>query len=270
MNTSSRDKSRIRYILFFDGTWNDFDSETNIQHLYQSTLKGGRQGVRQMPVYWEAVWGRTLGEVSGGHVWLFLLEDGVWLKVHGDCMSHRSGDEVYLFGFSRGAFTAMGLAGLLAWRGLPREYVPDQMLDEHIDLYRRATQNSREKVPGRRPLAQLSALSSDEKEKALRLDRDALEKFRSVPIKFVGLFDTVRAARTQSLKWLGTRLPHEVPPGRAQVPARNARLALHAPSASERRAGVPKRWQWTRTARRSIHVCGSFLNKGANARRATS
>ena len=73
------------------------------------------------------------------------------------------------------------------------------MLDEHIDLYRRATQNSREKVLGRRPLAQLSALSSDEKKELSALDRDALEKFRSVPIKFVGLFDTVRAAGLESL-----------------------------------------------------------------------
>ena len=257
MNTSSRDKSRIRYILFFDGTWNDFDSETNIQHLYQSTLKGWHQGVRQMPVYWEGVgvgpWEKFRGGMFGRYLWRNIVQAYKWLA-----LSHRSGDEVYLFGFSRGAFTAMGLAGLLAWRGLPREYVPDQMLDEHIDLYRRATQNSREKVLGRRPLAQLSALSSDEKKKLSALDRDALEKFRSVPIKFVGLFDTVRAAELESLKWLGTRLPHESHRESTGSCEERSPCATRATCLRTSSRGS-KRWQWTRTARRSIHVCGSFL-----------
>jgi hypothetical protein len=37
MTTSPDDKqieNRIRYILFFDGTWNDFDSKTDIHDLY--------------------------------------------------------------------------------------------------------------------------------------------------------------------------------------------------------------------------------------------
>ena len=206
--------NRIRHILFFDGTGNNFESDTNVYRLYRSTLKGWHGDVRQMPRYWEGVGVQRLETICGGvfgrFLWQNIKEGYEWLA-----LSHCPGDEVHIFGFSRGAFTAMGLAGLLAWRGLPKEkeYVPDDVLESHLELYRSATQQSREQeAPDSMPLAQLNALSEGEKKKLSDLDKEALEKFRSVPIKFVGVFDTVRAAGLEVGRWIGNNLPVDVSP----------------------------------------------------------
>ena len=249
-------RSRVRYILFFDGTRNNDESDTNIYRLYRSVLDGRHEGVRQTPRYWEGVGVQRSETIRGGAfghgVWANITAGYNWLV-----LNHRDGDEIYLFGFSRGAFTAMGLAGLLAWRGLPKRNVPNGTLDRHLEIYRSATQLCRElKMPGSRPLHQLEALSNDTKSSLSEFDKEALEKFRSVAIQFVGLFDTVRAVGLEVIRWLGKRLPAEVPPD--EHPELRGTLALrytrHLPP------NVVKGFQAlaVSSARRSIHEYGLF------------
>jgi hypothetical protein len=205
-------KRRRRHILFFDGTRNTAKTDTNIYRLYKLTLDKPYKGVQQIPKYWEGLGVQRAEKIRGGafgrYLWASIMAGYRWLA-----LNHRDGDEIYLFGFSRGAFTAMGLAGLLAWRGLPKTNVPNDTLDRHLEIYRNATQHSREKgKPGSRPLGQLQTLSDDEKSSLPDFDKEALKRFRWVPIQFVGVFDTVRAAGLEVTRWVGTRLPVEVPP----------------------------------------------------------
>ena len=248
-------RRRQRHILFFDGTRNNAKSDTNIYRLYELTLDGRYEGVQQNARYWEGLGVQRAERIRGGafgrYLWASIKDGYKWLA-----LNHRDGDEIYLFGFSRGAFTAMGLAGLLAWRGLPKTNVPKDMLDRHLEIYRNATQHSREKgKPGSSPLRQLQALSDDEKSWLPDFDKEALERFRWVPIQFVGVFDTVRAAGLEITRWVGTRLPVEVPPD--EHPALRGTLALrytrhlppnvvkgyHALAVDEKRAAFhPRVW----------------------------
>ena len=83
-------QNRIRHILFFDGTWNDFDDETNIHHLYQSTLEGLHQGVRQRPVYWKGVglgpWEKFRGGVFGRYLWRNIVQSYKELALNHLCV----------------------------------------------------------------------------------------------------------------------------------------------------------------------------------------
>ena len=106
----------------------------------------------------------------------------------------------------------MGLAGLLAWRGLPRSRISEEDLKRQFDLYHRATRASQENaLPGRRSLEELDRLSDADKCGLYGQDKELLGNFRRVPIKFVGLFDTVRAAGLEVSDWYGCRTPPEVP-----------------------------------------------------------
>jgi hypothetical protein len=103
-------------------------------------------------------------------------------------------DQIFIFGFSRGAFTAMGLVGLLAWAGLPEnKSIVNPEVEELFDEYRAATLQQADRIS-----------SADEASSARR------SGFREVRIRFVGLFDTVRAAGLEVFNFRGLRAPGEV------------------------------------------------------------
>ena len=49
---------------------------------------------------------------------------------------YEAGDDIFLFGFSRGAFTARSLAGMIAICGLPTENVDEECVDSAFEAYR--------------------------------------------------------------------------------------------------------------------------------------
>jgi uncharacterized protein (DUF2235 family) len=128
-----------RLVLCLDGTWNQRDSGTNIYHLSNLVLEGKiefsltpkapppenpapskppptRTWI-QMVYYDEGVGTGLLDNVTGGAFGIGLSENVrqayEWLVER-----YREGDEVYIFGFSRGAFTARSLVGMIAKCGL--------------------------------------------------------------------------------------------------------------------------------------------------------
>ena len=91
--------------------------------------------------------------------------------------NYRPGDQIYLFGFSRGAFTARALAGVVNLFGLLRpelaNMVPTLL---HIYFLKRETQEQRDAV----------------KNEAEEIQRLFVEpKFNNVWIHFIGVWDTV-------------------------------------------------------------------------------
>src|SRR4051794_25939773 len=109
-NETSGKIVRQRLVVCLDGTWNKQDSGTNIYHLSnlivdrQVTRDGWLQRVR----YDSGVGTGVLDGVTGGAFGVGLSENVVesydWLVEH-----YNDGDEIYVFGFSRGAFTARSL-----------------------------------------------------------------------------------------------------------------------------------------------------------------
>ncbi len=113
-----------RLSIFFDGTWNDPASNTNVWQLHKLVAARDARGIEQVEPYYDpGVGTKWKDKLLGGAVGLGLsqnVRDGyAWLREH-----YEDGDEVYIFGFSRGAYTARSLGGLIAGCGLARRDAP--------------------------------------------------------------------------------------------------------------------------------------------------
>ncbi len=114
-------KPMKRLAVFCDGTWQRLDSKypTNVIKLAQATLNKGKDGVPQLVFYDEGVGtDEGLDRYTGG-----AFGHGLDKNVL-DCyrfliLNFEPGDELYFFGFSRGAYTVRSLCGLIYKCGIP-------------------------------------------------------------------------------------------------------------------------------------------------------
>lgn len=132
-----------RLCIYLDGTWNTENNSTNVQHAFNLTIKG------QVPdgvddnghpkfIYQKKFYDRGVGTglidgITGG-VFGYGLEENireayVWLM-----QNYNPGDEIFIFGFSRGAFTARSLVGMLSKVGLIKKGAPIP-IQQVWDLY---------------------------------------------------------------------------------------------------------------------------------------
>src|SRR5262249_58649660 len=116
-----------RLVICYDGTWNAVtkpDEVTNVVRMAQAVKSVASDGVEQV-VYYNA------GVGSGGPLDQFLggvfgvgLRNNVkrglaFLSLNWD---PDGNDEIYIFGFSRGAYSARALAGVIgSVRGIPKQ-----------------------------------------------------------------------------------------------------------------------------------------------------
>jgi uncharacterized protein (DUF2235 family) len=139
-----------RIVICYDGTWNalmDPDSVTNVVRLGQAVRKVSvKDGSSQM-VYYNAGVGsggpldRFLGGVFGAGLRDNVKRGLAFLTLNYD--PHEQ-DEIYIFGFSRGAYSARALAGVIgAIGGIPKQEYFDQL--EEIWNYYRTDPNVRRK-----------------------------------------------------------------------------------------------------------------------------
>jgi hypothetical protein len=112
-----------RIIVCCDGTWNSDDTQTNDTNvaLLARSVHGsqGTGGVLQIVLYLRGVGttGLKIETLIEGAVGLG-VDDNIRSAYQFICQNYVPGDEIYLFGFSRGAFTARSLAGLITACGL--------------------------------------------------------------------------------------------------------------------------------------------------------
>lgn len=110
--------SNKRLAIFLDGTWNTPDDATSVHQLYRKTLNGtAPDGVDQRTFYRTGVgtkWSeRILGGAFGAGLSKTVLDAYRWLVEN-----YTDGDDIFLFGFSRGAYTARSLGGVIVNCGL--------------------------------------------------------------------------------------------------------------------------------------------------------
>ena len=114
-----------RLIVCCDGTWNDADSAgefTNVVRMARAALPTDARGGQETPqvVYYQSGVGTgadLVQRVLGGGVGLGLsrnVRDAYGFIAANYCPE----DEIFLFGFSRGAYTARSVAGLIGYAGL--------------------------------------------------------------------------------------------------------------------------------------------------------
>ena len=122
---------RIAYCA--DGTWDKSSNNTNVYKLFKSLTVGAEQ----MPFYDDGVGadGNPVSRLLGG-----AFGTGLWQKIKEGYTKisqvYEAGDSLYLFGFSRGAYTARSLAGMIAACGLPTKNFTNDLVDTAFNAYR--------------------------------------------------------------------------------------------------------------------------------------
>ncbi len=129
-----------RLVFCFDGTWNKLDAPnpTNVVITAQSVTPTTKAGVTQIIHYDPGVGTGNDDKWSGGLFGGGLLDkiiDAYTFLV----FNYTVGDEIYVFGFSRGAFTARAFVGFLRNCGILQRKNAAR-IPEAVHLYERRTE----------------------------------------------------------------------------------------------------------------------------------
>lgn len=170
-----------RIVLCCDGTWNRADQAqdgvpcpTNVLRLAYRVAKRDPDGIAQVVFYDQGVGtGNCVDRLTGGAFGAG-LEDNILDAYRFLIANFEPGDDLFLFGFSRGAYTARSLAGMIRKCGIlarrhVKQYVPASRLYRHPDIH-----------PDHKEAAEFRACHS-----CCGSD--------PIPIKCIGVWDTVGA-----------------------------------------------------------------------------
>lgn len=117
-----------------DGTWDAPPQQTNVYRLFRALATGPTQ----IPLYDDGVGadGTPIERLLGG-----AMGDGLFAKIKDGYQQiahlYEPGDGIFLFGFSRGAYTARSLAGMIAICGLPSTGFDTHLVEQAFAAYRR-------------------------------------------------------------------------------------------------------------------------------------
>jgi uncharacterized protein (DUF2235 family) len=169
-----------RIVICCDGTWNRADQVrkdgkpcvTNVVKIAVRIAK--RDGDTLQIVYYDqgVGTGNPLDKLSGG-AFGEGLEDNIHDAYRFLVANYELGDEIYIFGFSRGAFTARSIGGMIRKCGILKR--------EHADQYHRALGLYHSKT------------TPADAEAARFREEHSLSPKDDIPIKFIGVWDTVGA-----------------------------------------------------------------------------
>ena len=180
----SEKPARKRLALFLDGTWNVVADNTNVWRMKSLCAPQGTDGLRQL-VYYNAGVGTQFGSRVRGGMFGYGLDQVVIESYEWLIEQYEEGDEIFIFGFSRGAYTARSLAGLVAKCGLLMPGAP-LGVKQMYERYRRGSEA--------RTLWALHAEPQTAMAGALSVEEQWMLKYSMrVPIKLVGVWDTVGA-----------------------------------------------------------------------------
>src|SRR3954471_149105 len=98
--------------VFLDGTWNAVADNTNVWRMKSLCATASSEGAPQL-VYYDIGVNGFFGGMVGKGLSQNVREAYEWL-----IDNYNPGDDVFIFGFSRGAYTARSLSGLIAKHGL--------------------------------------------------------------------------------------------------------------------------------------------------------
>lgn len=237
-----------KIVVFCDGTWNapDAAEPTSIVKLYNAVESDPAKG--QIAAYFAGIGTvetydtrlQALLRKYGGGIFGWGLDAKVKQAYQFLSMVYQRGDEIYLFGFSRGAYTARSVAGMIRKCGLAADVSPEG-INRAFELYRKRGASNKPDTPHileeRREVSPRFATSQVD----LDWRNDGSE---IVNIAYLGVFDTVGARGIPvalfgpvATLWNNPYKFHD-----AQL-SRLVRSARHAIATDERRVFyVPARW----------------------------
>lgn len=164
-----------RLIVCCDGTWQTLNNPcpTNVVKIAQA-VKSVASKTPQIVFYDEGIGtGDKFDQLTGG-AFGWGIDQNIQDAYRFLCLNYEQGDEIYLFGFSRGAYTVRSLAGLLAYSGLLERH-NIRKAPKAYELYRRSSDpHHPEPVEFRQ-------------KNSYKVEGDG----NRVPIKLLGCWDTV-------------------------------------------------------------------------------
>lgn len=163
-----------KHVILFDGTWNkpdlkiqDGDENTNVFRIKELIKPATKEGIKQSIYYEPGVGTDWYNKVCGGTFGVG-LSNKIQESYRYLIKNHEEGDEIYIFGFSRGAYSARSLVGLIRNAGLLK-IDKIELANEAYQLYR-----TRDEGPDIEP--------------AINFRK---ENSKYIKIKFIGIWDTV-------------------------------------------------------------------------------
>ncbi|KAL2849661.1 hypothetical protein BJX68DRAFT_237473 [Aspergillus pseudodeflectus] len=217
-----------RLIICCDGTWQDATDDdrqppsnvTRLSRALKRTATVTENGVtREIPqiVYYQKGVGTGLGDKYFGGVTGVGLSANVRAAYGFLAENYEEGDKIYFFGFSRGAYTARAVAGLVCDLGLLTTRGMDNFSNVYNDFYNRKKEAY---TPAER--AQLGF-------------RPPLPRFT---VEVIGVWDTVAFHKPWLGQWFGEQLEF-----RNTLLSREVKYAYHALALDEERTAYqPTLW----------------------------
>ena len=231
-----------RLAVFLDGTWNQVNSNTNVWRMRALCAPKDAAGTQQL-IYYEVGVNGFLGGVFGKG-----LDDNIRLAYEWLVENYNDGDEIFIFGFSRGAYTARSLAGMIAKLGVLKPGSPIG-IEQLYDRYKRGDEETIWRLADMQSSGNVQNITTEE--------RWLLKYSQRADVKMVGVWDTVgslglkafsiEGISRSSFDWLETGL--RIPAvgrrrGRAPGPQRN-------PGVPADQAGARRRGRAARSHRRA-------------------
>jgi uncharacterized protein (DUF2235 family) len=108
-----------RLVVCCDGTWNGLSGKypTNVLKLSQAIQTADAAEIPQLVYYEEGLGTKWYDRIVGG-AFGWGIDDQIADAYRFLCLNYDPGDEIYCFGFSRGAYTVRSLVGLIYCSGL--------------------------------------------------------------------------------------------------------------------------------------------------------
>ncbi len=209
----ARERGGRRLIVCCDGTWNwpDRQRETNVVRFVRAISPQAQSAegtpIAQISHYHLGVGtGNVLDRIVGGGLGIGLSNSVK--SCYGFLVdNYAPGDEIFLFGFSRGAYVARSVAGMLGHVGILKRSEMERFIDAW-DWY----------------------TGSHAERKLEALDAIAPNRYRSVDIECIGVWDTVGALGIPGTRFCAKNFSfHETALGEG------VRHAFHALALDERR-----------------------------------
>ena len=163
-----------RLAVFLDGTWNTLNNNTNVWRLKSLTAETAEQRV-----YYSQGVGTRRGEAARGGITGWGIDDEIIEAYTWFIENFDDGDEIFIFGFSRGAYTARSLSGLICKCGILKLGAPlsIEQLYARYRIYDAPT---------------IRSLLSKELPRDGSIEEQWLTKYsRPTKVKLVGVWDTV-------------------------------------------------------------------------------
>jgi uncharacterized protein (DUF2235 family) len=200
-------------IICLDGTGNEItDNLSNVLKIYRSLRRNKdqlvyyTQGVGTLAEFrlWkkvkQAIFDKFLGKTLG-----YGLDSRVTNAYRFIVQNYKSGDEIFIFGYSRGAYTARVLAGMIHAIGILKPF-QENLVGAAYAAYLsepRLSPQDREELFDEEAIATTESLAKS-------FHRVTQSDF--VPIRFMGLFDTVGSVFVPNFgskqHWFFTRNPY--------------------------------------------------------------